>query len=179
VSLANSFIPLAGNSIHILNLGTVSGACTSVSLPALLPGLSWNTSQLYSDGILRVVSAGLSGDYNNNGIVDAADYTVWRDSLGQSVSAFAGADGNGDGMIDAGDYDLWRTHFGQRAGNGSESDGAVAEPSTLMLFATVCVAACACRRRRCIRCPTTHIRPASPNLARHFLSLNSAEFGCY
>ena len=26
------------------------------------------------------------GDYNDNGIVDAADYTVWRDHLGQSFA---------------------------------------------------------------------------------------------
>ena len=29
-------------------------------------------------------SAGVDGDYNGNGVVDAADYTVWRDSLGQT-----------------------------------------------------------------------------------------------
>ena len=26
---------------------------------------------------------GRGGDYNNNGVVDAADYTIWRDTLGQ------------------------------------------------------------------------------------------------
>ena len=28
----------------------------------------------------------LTGDYNGNGIVDAADYTVWRDTLGDDRS---------------------------------------------------------------------------------------------
>ena len=27
--------------------------------------------------------AGINGDYNNNGIVDAADYVVWRNRLNQ------------------------------------------------------------------------------------------------
>ena len=46
------------------------------------------------------------GDYNHNGIVDAADYTVWRDSSATSGSGLA-ADGNGDGMVTQLDYDIW------------------------------------------------------------------------
>jgi hypothetical protein len=56
----------------------------------------------------------LLGDYNRSGLVDAADYTVWRDALGQNgLTPFSGADGNGNGAIDAGDYAVWKTHFGQ------------------------------------------------------------------
>jgi hypothetical protein len=55
----------------------------------------------------------LAGDYNGNGVVDAADYTLWRDTPGGSVSAATGADGNGDGMVDALDYSVWKTNFGQ------------------------------------------------------------------
>jgi hypothetical protein len=42
------------------------------------------------------------GDYNGNGIVDAADYTVWRDSLGQTGTGLA-ADGDGNGVVDQAD----------------------------------------------------------------------------
>src|SRR5262249_16806154 len=35
------------------------------------------------------------GDYNHNGVVDAADYTVWRDHLGANVAPYSGADGDG------------------------------------------------------------------------------------
>ena len=58
----------------------------------------------------------LDGDYNYNGIVDAADYALWRDTLGQTVTAFWGADGNGNGMIDDLDYAVWKTHFGMTLG---------------------------------------------------------------
>lgn len=54
-----------------------------------------------------------SGDYNTDGIVDAADYTVWRDAIGQSVTPFSAADGDGNGVIDQGDYDVWRSTYGQ------------------------------------------------------------------
>jgi hypothetical protein len=45
------------------------------------------------------------GDYNGDGIVDAADYTIWRDSEGQTVERRGlGADGDLSGVIDTADY---------------------------------------------------------------------------
>ncbi len=75
------------------------------------------------------------GDYNLNGVVDAADYTLWRDSFGQTGSGLA-ADGNRNGSIDAGDYDIWKTHFGEFAGVGGSKGGSnVPEPAALLLAA--------------------------------------------
>lgn len=51
------------------------------------------------------------GDYNLDGIVDAADYVVWRKSVGQSRNLEA--DGNNSGSIDSQDYEIWRRHYGQ------------------------------------------------------------------
>ena len=50
------------------------------------------------------------GDYNGDHLVDAADYSVWRDSFGQTGSGLA-ADGNGNGMVDAADYTVWRDNL--------------------------------------------------------------------
>lgn len=58
---------------------------------------------------------GLIGDYNNDGFVNAADYTTWRDSLDDSVAPGEGADGNNNGVIDQGDYELWRQNYGLSA----------------------------------------------------------------
>jgi len=64
---------------------------------------------------------GLTGDYNHNGTVDAADYTVWRDGLG--------------GAFVAADYDVWKAHFGETMGSGSSlSAAAVPEPTTMALI---------------------------------------------
>lgn len=49
--------------------------------------------------------AGVTGDYNNNGSVDAVDYAVWRKSPGD----FGGAVG----------YTTWRSNFGNPPGSGS------------------------------------------------------------
>jgi hypothetical protein len=53
------------------------------------------------------------GDYNVDGVVDAADYAVWRNSLGTHVIPGTGADGDGNGFVDNDDYEIWINNFGQ------------------------------------------------------------------
>lgn len=84
----------------------------------------------------------LAGDYNGDGAVDAADYTKWRDSMGQTGAGLA-ADGSGpagvpDNVVDQWDYAFWRTHFGAVGGSGA---GAVAipEPSAILILLTLAV----------------------------------------
>lgn len=75
-----------------------------------------------ADGIVEV---GLTGDYNGDGIVNAADYVVWRNSYGQTGAGLA-ADGNGNEEIDTGDYEIWKDHFGQ------STDPGLALPATMV-----------------------------------------------
>jgi len=71
-----------------------------------------------------------TGDYNGDGTVNAADYTVWRDTFGQTVANLGdGADGNKSGEIDLGDYQYWKDRFGQVVSGGGAAI-AVPEPST-------------------------------------------------
>jgi beta-glucanase (GH16 family) len=88
----------------------------------------------------RPASQGLPGDYNGDNVVDAADYTVWRDSLGQSGIGLA-ADGSGNGTVGESDYDIWRNAFGQSATATS-----VPEPSSLAAALFLTFAAVCCRR---------------------------------
>ncbi|MEX2172352.1 MAG: hypothetical protein WD851_23735 [Pirellulales bacterium] len=80
---------------------------------------------------------GSSGDYNGNGVVDAADYTVWRNTLGATgLTPFTGADGSGNGIIDTADYQHWRANFGTIVGSGAAiGSTAVPEPTTGILAA--------------------------------------------
>jgi hypothetical protein len=48
------------------------------------------------------------GDFNLDGRANAADYTIWRDTLGSTTDLRA--DGNGDGVVDRADYDLWKAN---------------------------------------------------------------------
>jgi endonuclease I len=76
----------------------------------------------------------LPGDYNNDGAVDAADYTIWRRTYGDSAAAYSGADGDGNGMIGDGDLTVWRAHFGDVApGAGLGATAAVPEPAAIWL----------------------------------------------
>jgi GH35 family endo-1,4-beta-xylanase len=73
-----------------------------------------------------------AGDYNGDAIVDAADYTIWRDTIGSTSDLRA--DGNGDGMIDAGDYSVWQSNFGATyPAAGAGASAAVPEPATAVL----------------------------------------------
>lgn len=60
-----------------------------------------------------VFESSLAGDYNGDGVINLADYTTWRNTLGASVPKGTEADGDGNGIVDAGDYTVWKTHFGQ------------------------------------------------------------------
>jgi hypothetical protein len=81
----------------------------------------------------------LAGDYNVNGVVDAADYTVWRDRLGGPGILLNDAS---PGSVSPADYDVWKANFGAvspgiGAGSGSGTTGsasaAVPEPSSIVL----------------------------------------------
>lgn len=75
----------------------------------------------------------LAGDYNNNGVIDGADYTVWRDTLE------AGSTGLPNDLtpetVDESDFIYWRDHFGETKGIGAgAAASAVPEPSTLVIL---------------------------------------------
>jgi hypothetical protein len=71
----------------------------------------------------------LAGDYNNNGAVNADDYTVWRNSFGSTTNL--DADGNNNGVIDAADYVVWRKNVGNTPAAGQAT--AIPEPGTMSL----------------------------------------------
>lgn len=56
-------------------------------------------------------SGPLAGDYDHNGILDTADYHVWKNAFGQSVVPGHGADGSGNGIVDAADFTIWRDNL--------------------------------------------------------------------
>ncbi|MCA9240362.1 MAG: hypothetical protein KDA37_09190 [Planctomycetales bacterium] len=88
---------------------------------------------------------GLPGDYNNDGVVDAADYTVWRDNLGAEAGALA----NNPYPITIGQqqYQTWRDNYGAQA---EPPAGLLAapEPSAVMLLAVISLGFMAAGQRR-------------------------------
>jgi autotransporter-associated beta strand protein len=81
---------------------------------AIGSGAQFTSPLITGSGELQVFTflpAALVGDYNQDGIVDSADYTAWRNSVG-TTSLPNRAAGN-TGAVGQADYDAWRMHFGQ------------------------------------------------------------------
>jgi hypothetical protein len=85
-------------------------------------------------------------DYNNNGIVDAADFVIWRNSFGSTGTpgTLAGDGtsddlaGTPDGDVDQFDYNFWRANFGSSvisAAGLASAGSAVPEPTSALLAA--------------------------------------------
>ena len=85
----------------------------------------------------------LPGDFNGDNVVDAADYTIWRDNLGAAESVIGDA-GDGSGVVDAGDYLVWDRNFGR---DETMSSTAVPEPAGLAVMAMACIGMGLSRRR--------------------------------
>jgi hypothetical protein len=77
---------------------------------------------------LRLVNltAPLTGDFNQDGQVDAADYVIWRRTVGSTTNL--AADANLNGVIDNGDYALWRANFGKTSAGGAGASVSLAVP---------------------------------------------------
>lgn len=130
---------------------------TNPAAPGLEPGMaSYNTAQIVPNAneymfwdevhptatvhaILaeraRMLLEGLPGDYNEDGTVDAADYTVWRDRVG-GTSSLPNDDTAG---VDVDDYERWKLNFGELSGGASVDLAHVPEQTTggLVLIALV------------------------------------------
>ncbi len=101
-------------------------------------------------GDVVYVQSGLVGDYNGDGSVDAADYTVWRDNLnGDESSLGAGRDPANSGPIGEADYTSWKSSFGNGApaSLAAFSSATVPEPASQLLLMVTMVLAWKARRR--------------------------------
>lgn len=62
------------------------------------------------------------GDYNGNGIVDGADYVVWREHVGTTYQLQNEVLNTSAGVVDQDDYTAWRARFGNTSGAGAGSE---------------------------------------------------------
>jgi hypothetical protein len=163
VHLTGTGFLLDGNAIAGLNPGetitirernvTLSGVLadgSSFSLDLNTTGLNdFSRDYFSSDATLKVSliePEGLAGDYNGDGHVNLADYTVWRDHLGAPEGTLVN-DHNG-GVIGVAQYNAWKTNFGASLGPVSASVSTVPEPSTPVLFSLAGALAFLSRYRR-------------------------------
>jgi hypothetical protein len=77
------------------------------------------------------------GDYTDNGIVDTADYVVWRKHLNTNATLPNDATAG----VSPADYDVWRANFGDSSGSGTAAAAAVPEPAAALLLGIAVFAA--------------------------------------
>ena len=116
-SITGGTAPQLNDTYPLLTAGAVLGTFGNTILPPLDPSLAWSLQYAATNVTLKVVAAP-SGDYNNDGFVDAADYVVWR---------------AGDGVPSTPEnYNFWRQNFGRVVG-GAGSSAAIPEPCGVFL----------------------------------------------
>jgi hypothetical protein len=146
----------AGRSIFLNNLSAnpnVGASWTKSGAMADSVG-SFNPEELLQDAVdhpggdigspgkLGTASVGdLVGDYNDDGRVDAVDYTVWRNNFGQPAGSIQNRDQSNSGPINATDFAVWKSHYTGNApgGGGIAAAERVPEPGAFVLATSVVV----------------------------------------
>jgi hypothetical protein len=88
------------------------------------------------------------GDYNNDGVVNLADYTVWRDNLGATVTLPNEGTDITPGEVTAEDYAFWKSQFGNTAGTLMSSVNVPEPGSVVLALLAMAASLSACRRHR-------------------------------
>jgi PEP-CTERM motif len=132
----NGFTRLTGGSGF--NLGTLynaAGGTPDLTFQFFQQGSLNPTDGVVAYGAFGAVSAtsaGVLADFNNNGVVDTADYVVWR--AAQGTRTLLRNDPIG-GQIGTLQYNLWRANFGNStAGGAGTSLASVPEPGSMLLL---------------------------------------------
>jgi T5SS/PEP-CTERM-associated repeat protein len=148
LALIDGFVPSAGQTFLVFNATSLLGVFDNAGNNQRVTTVDGGGSFVVHYGVgstfdpKHIVlsdfqAVTLPGDYNQNGVVDAPDYVLWRNTLGQAGAGLA-ADGSANGVVDQVDYDLWKSRYGALAGFGRTTNArnnvTAPEPSTVALL---------------------------------------------
>jgi hypothetical protein len=144
-SYATSAVPLPtqANYLSVGNGQLTDGSSSTFGSPSI-----WSSGSFTQD--VSVLRSWLQpGDADLDGTASAADYTIWRDHMGQPGDWRHG-DFNGNGIIDMDDYTIWKNNF-SGPGGGAAASASVPEPTACLLFVLGVISLIAMRIRSTLR----------------------------
>ncbi|HEY3392081.1 MAG TPA: hypothetical protein VGK58_05200 [Lacipirellulaceae bacterium] len=111
-----------------LNEGSVAGTLLEKLVDAYPPmgSIAW----------IRSPDA-VTGDFNSDGAIEADDINKWRGDYGKWVAKGGGADASGNGIVDAADYVVWRKAFAGGTTTGAASGVPEPSSTTVALIAAL------------------------------------------
>jgi Matrixin/PEP-CTERM motif len=133
-----------GHNLGLSHTSDVNNLMYSGSTPQLQQKLTASQISNALNSSFSIDLPSLLGDYNQNDVIDAADYTVWRDALTAGSTTLP--NDPTPGSVTESDFTYWRDHFGDQLGSGGGSGGdnlgllgggrtTVPEPATLNYLA--------------------------------------------
>lgn len=137
VSLLGGFNPTSG-TFDILTAANIVDAGLSIIGDG---GFTFNIVGGTTLQLVAGASAGLAGDYNNDGVVDSIDYAVWREALGTSTPLPNDSIG---GTIGSAQFNQWRDNYG--ASNPGSGAVTIPEPTGMLLILLTLGGVCGRRR---------------------------------
>ena len=154
----NGWEEAGGSSAGVLGESYLTGNSAVVHTANIGLGAAFNLGGAhdlqFKYGAILTPGQPATGDYNNNGIVDTADYVLWRNGGPLANDATPG--------VQPGDYTVWRANFGNTSGPSGPSTlisgtvlyvtsaaaAAVPEPSTVLLVGMGLALAAGVHRRK-------------------------------
>ena len=117
-----------------VNLGTYAGLAGALDVKLTLdvtaskPGAEFSAQLILGDTALAAPLAP-SADFNNSGVVSAADLAIFKTNFGLICATHEQGDANYDGLVDGADLLIWQR---QKTANApaTAAGGAVPEPAT-------------------------------------------------
>jgi hypothetical protein len=132
IDATNNWTKLSATSIELTEGVFIGPGGSLPALRSVTLGGIWNPGVVaYTDLAFEIsqqtqlvttsIQLAVEGDYDQNGTVNQADYTVWRQNFGSTAAL--NADGNINGVVDAADYAIWRKNFGNSLPGAGSSVG--------------------------------------------------------
>jgi hypothetical protein len=113
----NGWEQAGGSSATVISESYLTGSSTVAVNANVNLGAAFNVggaqNLVFKYGALQNSTVSLTGDYNNNNIVDAADYVLWRKNNGLNVTL---PNDSTPGSVGPADYTVWRANFGRTGG---------------------------------------------------------------